>query len=203
MQDNLKYFSDEALWEHYRNSDEIAFAELFRRHYRKLLHYGLKFTPDQQEAEDCIQELMIRLWTKRLIVNDTESVKHYLLKSYRHILFKKLKQMKTYEAHSDDTRYPEERMSIEEDIIQNETSLLLQERVKSLLNNLTPRQREILYLRFYQNLTPPEIASMLQINAQSVCNIIQRAFVKIRESANRSAFDINFSLFLGIQFLFF
>lgn len=185
MREPFQNITDETLWERYRTGDERAFTELFQRYYRKLVHYGLKFTPDQQQTEDSIQELMIRLWTKRHAINETESVKYYLLKSFRHILFRKLKQTRIYSEQTDDTDNLLEDISIEECIIREESHLSLQNKVKSLLDQLTPRQQEILYLRFYQNLTPPEIAVLLEINAQSVSNIIQRAFLRIRGGASK------------------
>ncbi len=202
LREIFKHITDEVLWEAYRQADEKAFAELFQRHYRNLLHYGLKFTPDQQQAEDCIQELMIRLWTKRYIVGSTESVKYYLLKSYRHLLFRKLRQTRIYSGQTEETDLAEEDLSVEEGMIRSESAELLQHKVRALLSILTPRQREILYLRFYQNLTPPEIAVLLNINAQSVCNIIQRAFSKIREDAPKASYNSFISTVFGILFFF-
>ncbi|ODS80634.1 MAG: hypothetical protein ABS46_13695 [Cytophagaceae bacterium SCN 52-12] len=203
MREIFKHITDEVLWDAYRKADEKAFAELFQRHYRSLLHYGLKFTPDQQQAEDCIQELMIRLWTKRYVVNATESVRYYLLKSYRHILFRKLRQDRIYSEKTEENDYAEEDISVEDCMIRTESVELLQHKVRSLLSILTPRQREILYLRFYQNLTPPEIAVLLNINAQSVCNIIHRAFSKIREGAPKTSYNSFISTVFGILFFFF
>ena len=202
MREILGHITDEALWEAYRKADEKAFAELFQRHYRNLLHYGLKFTPNQQLAEDCIQEVMIRLWTKRYVVKSTESVKYYLLKSYRHILFRKLKQDRRYTEKTEEADSTEEDISVEEGFIRTESIEMLQRKVGELLNLLTPRQREILYLRFYQNLTPPEIASLLNINTQSVCNIIHRAFSKIREGVPNTSYNSFISAVYGILFLF-
>lgn len=201
MKEALRNINDELLWDHYRNGDENCFTELFRRHYRKLLHYGLKLTPDRQQAEDCIQELMIRLWTRRQTVNTTESVKYYLFKAYRHILFRKLRQTRVYAEKTDDMDDFHEDISVEEALIRDESKDLLESKVKLLLNQLTPRQREILYLRFYQNLTPPEIASLLGINAQSVSNIIQRAFIKIREFTPNTTYNSFISVIAVILFL--
>lgn len=203
MRKIFEHISEEILWQRYRDSDEEAFNELFQRYYRKIVHYGLKFTQDRQLAEDCLQELMIRLWTKRRIVGDTESVRHYLFKAYRHILFRKIKQLKTLPLESEGFDLPDPYLSAEESLIRHEADSQLKSSVNRLLRDLTPRQREILYLRFYQNLTPPEIGSLLSINAQSVSNIIQRAFIKIRETAPRHAYDSLISLLAGILFFFF
>lgn len=173
---------DNLLWQMYRQGNDMAFSELFRRYYKKLVYYGLKFTQDVDEIEDTIQELMIRLWTKRQVVNDTDSVKFYLLKSFRHLLFRKLKRPVSYTQITEELTNAIEENSSEYRLIENESEVLLQKRIRQTLTHLTPRQREIIYLRFFQNLTPSEIGTLLSINSQSVSNIIHRAFVKIRET---------------------
>lgn len=187
---NMTDLDDHVLWECYRQGDEMAFSELFRRYYKKLAYYGLKFTHDVQEIEDVIQELMMRLWSKRDAVNATESVKFYLLKAFRHQLFRKLQRPASQTEITEDLFNTFEEMSSEQEFIKNESETLLQQRIQHVLGHLTPRQREIIYLRFYQNLTPPEIGALLSINAQSVSNIIQRSFIKIRESISNVTFTL-------------
>lgn len=193
-----KHTADEALWALYRESDENAFAELFQRYYGMLAHYGMKFTADQQLAEDVVQELMIRLWSKRSVVNPTESVKYYLLKSFRHLLFRRLRQTKIFCEKTDEMDNLMDQVSAEDFLIQNESDLMLRQKVANLMQHLTPRQQEILYLRFYQNLSTPEIAVLLDINAQSVSNIIQRAFTKLRTKATTLLLDIGITAVLWV-----
>ncbi|WP_345031702.1 sigma-70 family RNA polymerase sigma factor [Ravibacter arvi] len=198
MRAPYKHTADEALWALYRESDENAFAELFQRYYGMLAHYGMKFTADQQLAEDVVQELMIRLWSKRSVVNPTESVKYYLLKSFRHLLFRRLRQTKIFCEKTDEMDNLMDQVSAEDFLIQNESDLLLRQKVANLMQHLTPRQQEILYLRFYQNLSTPEIAVLLDINAQSVSNIIQRAFTKLRTKATTLLLDIGITAVLWV-----
>ncbi len=196
LRESFRNITDEIIWERYREGNEAAFNEIFLRYYQRILHYGLKFWPDQLLVEDCIQELMIRIWQKRNVVNRTESVKFYLLKTFRHILFRKLKQNRVFSEKTEEDRLQE--VSVEDQFIREETHEVLKNKVKVLLSQLTPRQQEVLYLRFYQNLSPGEIAELLQINTQSVCNIIHRAFQKIRETTPIS--NHNNFIFSIIQF---
>lgn len=177
----MKKISDEILWQRYRDADQAAFTELSRRYYRKLLHYGLKFTPNIQLVEDAIQELYIHLWLYRNTINQTEYVKYYLMKAFRHQLFKMFRKLKTTVEISEISEFSFCEHSSEESFIELESDQIANRQVQQLISSLSPRQQEVIYLRFFHNLGVEEIANQLSINPQSVSNIIQRAFHKVRE----------------------
>ena len=54
--------------------------------------------------------------------------------------------------------------------------------ILQLMNQLTDRQREAIYHRFIEELSMEEIAVLMQMNTQSVQNLIQRSLKKMRES---------------------
>lgn len=177
----MKKISDEVLWQRYRNADQRAFTELSRRYYRKLMHYGLKFTPNVQLVEDAIQELYIHLWLYRNTINQTEYVKYYLMKAFRHQLFKMFRKLRPTVEISEVSELSFFEHSSEENYIEQESNQLANHQVQLLISTLSPRQQEVIYLRFFHNLGVEEIANQLSINPQSVSNIIQRAFHKVRE----------------------
>lgn len=169
------------LWNNFRAGDEVAFTQLSKQFYKTLVHYGGKFTSNNQIIEDAIQDLLIKLWLRRSSLNEVESVKFYLLKAFRNQLFKTLQTFKAIplEENFNDTLFED---SSETSLIENEAFNSIHQKVSCSLQQLPERQREILYLRFYQDLRVEEIALLLQIKPQSVSNIIQRALIKLREN---------------------
>lgn len=172
--------SDQSLWQRLREDEEDAFTELTRRYYRKLLHYGRKFTPNAQLAEDALQDLLVNLWVHRKSVRETPSVNHYLMKAYRNQIFKAIK------ATDRTVEWQDQLDELRADILSEENQYHFDQgldfgKMTSLLTKLPERQKEVLYLRFFHDLSPEEIASMLDIKPQSVRNIIQRALANLRE----------------------
>ncbi|GAB3549220.1 RNA polymerase sigma factor [Spirosoma fluminis] len=179
---------DHVLWQAYRAGDRQALGLLVERYYGVLKHYGLKFMVGETVVEDCIQELFLQLWQNRLQINETDSVRHYLLKSIRHHILQHLREQKrlSYEELDWDT-------SVAEDI-DSETLLIRQESLRSMtkmiqdqLTALPVREREALYLRYYENLPIPEIADVMNVNRQSVSNFLQKALNKLRRRWQVSA----------------
>jgi RNA polymerase sigma-70 factor (ECF subfamily) len=66
--------------------------------------------------------------------------------------------------------------STEDILIAHEHQQNLQEQITLAINRLPARQREIIYLRYYQELTLPEIAQTLGISYQTVANHLQAAY---------------------------
>lgn len=176
----MPFADDQELWLRFRNGDEEAFSALARQHYRKFLHYGLKFTANIPLIEDAIQDLLINLWLHRNRINDTPSVTFYLLKSFRHQLFKTLKRF-NYQELDVEFENANTDSSTEDVLIQQETDQIFEHIVASVIAQLPARQKEVIYLRFYQGLRPEEIADLLAIKPQSVSNILQRALSSLRE----------------------
>ena len=174
-------FQDQALWRSFREGEKKALGQLVERYYRVLKHYGLKFRVDEAVVEDAIQELFLQLWQNRLQINETESVKHYLLKALRHHILQSVRLQKrlAFEELDWDTSIPEE-VDSETLLIHQESFASLTKAIQAQLASLPAREREALYLRYYENLSIPEIAETMHVNRQSVSNFLQKALSKLR-----------------------
>ena len=194
-----KFTDDSILWDCFRDGDEAAYTELATRHYRTLLHYGLRFTPNVQIAEDTLQDLLIHLWLHRENLNDTPSVKFYLLKSFRHRIIKTLKPLSEELELTDHFENHIMEFSSEEAIIQKENEAGLKHQINELMTQLPVRQREVVYLKFFQGLKSEEIGNLLAIKPQSVSNILQRALSNLKEMwPTTPSFSIIFYSFFEI-----
>lgn len=175
-----KHTDDAVLWTSFRGGDEHAYTELARRYYRTLFQYGQRFTHNMQLIEDVIQDLLVHLWLHRASINETPSVKFYLIKAFRHRMLKTIKPLSDETELTDEYDHMLSEFSCEESWIGRENDLALKKQVRTAIHQLPVRQQEVIYLRFFQNLMPEEIAGLLAINAQSVSNIIQRALSNLR-----------------------
>ncbi|WP_347394504.1 RNA polymerase sigma factor, partial [Parabacteroides leei] len=72
--------------------------------------------------------------------------------------------------------------TVEEVFIKNEQYTNQQRKLKEILSSLPPRQKEIIYYRFIQELSMDEICILMNLNYQSAQNLIQRSLKKIRAS---------------------
>lgn len=173
---------DQVLWQLYREGDKQALGRLAECYYRVLKHYGLKFGVDESVVDDCIQELFLQLWQNRQQINTTDSVKHYLLKSLRNHILQHLRLQKRMTLEELDWEISvTEGINTETLMIQEESLTILTSTIQAQLATLPAREREALYLRYYENLSIPEIAEVMNVNRQSVSNFLQKALNKLRD----------------------
>lgn len=170
---------DSELWDNFRNGDQRAYTCLINKYSRPLFNYGYRICQDRDFLKDCIQEIFLELWNRRSRISATASVKWYLFKAVRLRIFRDQSKWRRNELLSDDYDFMVE-FNIESKIINEGDQDSLTSRIQLVLNHLPSRQREIIYLRFYENLDFDNICQIMNISKQSVHNLLQKAYKNFR-----------------------
>ncbi|MBO9205217.1 MULTISPECIES: RNA polymerase sigma factor [Niastella] len=173
-------FTSEELWKQFLPGDHLALDTIVKRHYNLLYQYGCKFTRDAALVKDCIQDLFLYLWHRRNTINETASVEHYLMKALRRRLARALSKSGSMEGIGF-LEFKDVAASPDEQLIQQEQKAALADKIKKCILQLSRRQQEIIYLRFYLNASAADIADIMQLNRQSVYNLLNDALNKLRQ----------------------
>ncbi|MFT3827934.1 MAG: sigma-70 family RNA polymerase sigma factor [Chitinophagaceae bacterium] len=154
-------------------------GELFRMHYSYLYRYGNKICADVYLLEDAIQELFAELWQQKTAV-PTISIKAYLLRALKYKLFRTLQKQHLI-VNADNL--PEQgyfELSHETLIIAQQEDKENAGKVIAAMNQLSDRQKEIIYLKFYQDMSYEEVAEVMNINYQAARNLLYQAIKSLR-----------------------
>ena len=154
-------------WAAFKSGEEDAFSSLFFESYPRLYHYGLKLVQEEELVKDVIQDFYLYLYeTRDKLADEVSNINSYLLASFRRRLLQEISRRRKTQARQEEA-FPNDQpfaISIEDIIIKKESQDQSKKKVVRLLNTLPPRQREILYLKYYLNLSLPEIADTLSIS---------------------------------------
>lgn len=174
--------SEEELWHLFIAGDSAAFESLVDTTYTLMFQYGSKFSKNKDLVRDCIQDVFLNVWEKRQVLDQSIPVRAYLLSSLRRRIHRKVK----YDFIDFHSELPEVLFetvfTIEDSLIAREQNLYLTRKITALLNDLPQRQKEVVYLRFFQDLDRNEIADVMQITPQSVSNFLQKSFTQLRKN---------------------
>jgi RNA polymerase sigma factor (sigma-70 family) len=172
------------LWQSFREGDNYAFEQLLELYYPLLLNYGARLSKDQEFVKDCLHDLFVEFWNRKEKLGDIENPKSYLFLSFRRKLLRESKKIKWFrEANEVSDDYAlEVQFTIESYLISKEIQHESLKRLKCNIEKLTKRQREVSYLRFYQELEYDEIAGIMEINYHSVVNLIYEALRMLRKN---------------------
>lgn len=172
------------VWLSFKQGDEAAFTELMELYYPSLLNYGNRFQKDREFVKDSIQDLFLELWKRRESLGNVITPKSYLLISLRRKLLREKNRLRWFREAgqiSDDYEF-EVQFAIETYLINNEIQHEDLKKLHVSLESLTKRQREAIYLRFYQELSYEEIADTMFINYHSAVNLVYEAIKFIRNN---------------------
>lgn len=134
--------------------------------------------------EDCIQDLFLDLWNSKS-QNPVVSVKVYLLKALKYKIYKVVSRNNKNELR--DFTYDGElafEFSHENFIVSLEESTERYDKLLRCLQQLTNRQREVVYLKIYKNLSYEEVAELMQINYQATRNLLSQAMKSLKQHFN-------------------
>ena len=171
------------LWLAFKKGDKGAFNNLTVTYYRTLHNYGTKLTKDHALVDDCIQELFLDMWRRKEFLGDTDNVKFYLLKSLRRKIYIETKKRDKWQQESLDINEDLDfigEFSIETKMIEIETNEEQHRKLHLILNSLSRRQREVIYLKFYQEMDYEQISKLMHINYQSVRNLVHTTIKEIK-----------------------
>ena len=179
----MKNLPDNSLWFSFISGNDASFTILFKRYYPYLHNYGLKLCGNINLTEDSLQEFFLYLYEKRNSLSAIHNFKTYLFVSYRRKLLESIKKTTEQQYVDIENVYVSDiEFSHEEIMIQKEFTAIKAKKLADILNNLSARQKEIIYLKYYSDLSNAQIAEVTGLNYQSVLNTLQKAFLKIRKA---------------------
>lgn len=170
------------LWNAYRSGSRQALNTIFEKYVRGLYSYSMNMTRNQQLISDCIQDLFVELWVKReMVTARVNSIKYYLIRSVRRRILRRLSADRRFEGQFIPENYSEEvEFHIEFYLIQEQSTMELSRQLKDSIATLSKRQQEAIYLKFYENMTYEEIASLMNTNVKAVYNLVGKSIVSLK-----------------------
>lgn len=176
-------------WHHFKNGDKSAYAHIYKEYYYVLFDYGVKIARDEAIAKDCIQQLFVKLWRNKANLGDPAgTVKQYLIKSLRRIIVREITSWKSDPYSHDnfqDTFDFQITISRESELIENQRLQEIKDHLESTLQYLTKRQKEAVYLKFYNKMSYDEIAEVMGLDKRSAYNLVSKAIETLRKNSNK------------------
>ncbi|GAB3329308.1 sigma-70 family RNA polymerase sigma factor [Larkinella ripae] len=180
MEDRFTH-TDEIYWQAIRMGDKAALGALATRHYRPLFHYCTRFTTNHALIEDCLQDLFLDLWEKKSTLTAVRSVKAYLFTAIRHNMLHRVRRDHLFTTLEETNESEDPVFNPENRLLTHEYEQTQNDLLKQSLDRLPRRQREAIYLRYYEELSYEEIASVMGLTRQVVANYLQHALETLRK----------------------
>lgn len=176
--------STDTLLASFQAGNMAAFSQLYNLHINVLFNYGLKLTIDKELLKDCIHDIFVKLYTKKDELGTIDNLRSYLFISLKNKLCDELRRR----MYMSDTAVEEVSIStptdVEDDYMEEEQRKNEFSLVRRLLDQLSPRQREALTLYYIEEKKYEDICEIMNMNYQSVRNLMYRGLTKLRSLAS-------------------
>lgn len=169
-------------WPAMVDGDEAAFQQIYRLHFTMLYEYGMRLSANEELVKESIQQLFVKIWTNRAGLDTVKRVRPYLLVSLRGVVYNKLRDEKRRRITTLEEDYDFQLVfSPESAYIQKESSDQQLLALKQAMDQLTPRQKEIIFLRYFQEMEYNDIAEIMNISVKGAYKLTARSLESLRE----------------------
>jgi len=155
-----------------------------------LINYAKGFTLDIEIIEDVIHDCFVYIWNNKSNLTELDNIRPYLMVSLRHRLLKYLKKKSKVELKEENDSFLEYDESIETIMIKHEFKLELKGQLNDSYQILSSRQKEAIFLRYMDSMEYEEICKIMDINYQSVRNLISQGIKKLEEHLKKKIKNI-------------
>ena len=178
-----------------KQGDKRGLELLFRRFYRPLVMYALKFVPQQEEAEDIVQEVFIKFWEQQRFDMIDNYLRSYLYQSVRNRCLNML------ESRAGITMQPMD-LLLEFSDTEMPDEAEWNDRIEEVypeVDKLPDRTREIFMAVVLNGKRYKEVAEDLGISVNTVKTSLSRALSTLRSNLNERTYLVLLLLLLGVE----
>ncbi len=180
---NYQTESDPGLWILLREGDFQAFEQLYIRHFHHLYLYSFKLTKEKQVSLDCLQDLFAQIWARKERLKIVQSVRFYIMKWLKRDIIRLLGNKNYHQlVYLDSEGVRLNGMAVEYSPEEEEFIKYRAKQIRRAIDQLTKREREVVYLRFLMEMAYDEICEIMNLSYQVVMNYIQRALKSLRNN---------------------
>jgi RNA polymerase sigma factor (sigma-70 family) len=160
-----------------------AFTRLYSMHVNMLYNYGCRLTTDMELLKDCIQDVFIKIYNKQTELDSVLNFKSYLYISLKNKLCDESRKRIHLSGVAVEELDVVSGDSVEKDYIANENITHTHSFITRMLDKLSPRQRQAIEMYYIEEQKYEDICVSLNMNYQSVRNLIHRGMTKMRACA--------------------
>ena len=204
MSKDFSGYTDTALWQAFLDGDEDAFERIYNQYAPLLYNYGRHMLKNRQLVEDCIHDLFVYLHQHRSTLGTTTSIKYYLFRSLRRRIAENIATYGIYSEEPDTAEgYNFEIISSpESQLIEYQSALFQHDELIKAMNLLPKRQREVLYLLYFNEMSYKEVASIMSLEMRTVYNQVHNALQTLKSHLNKSHIFLLITLLLISFFIY-
>ncbi len=154
-----------------KTGDYNAFEILFNRYYNFLCNSALMFVKDSFLAEDIVQEVFVKIWETRTVINITSSIKSYLFIAVKNRSLNKIQSETVRKEYSSRFLNQQNNEVLQVELEQEE----FREHLYRCIQKLPPRCKDVFLESRFKEMKQEQIAAKMHISLKTVKTQVSKA----------------------------
>lgn len=175
---------DHKIWEDFKDGDETALSYVYFQYFHSMFQYGIRFKNDPEFIKDCIQDVFFKLIQAGERLGTTENIRFYLFRALKNVIYKEISKSKKIELVEFVALKFDAPFKLEEEIAEKENATNKEMALLKALNELSDRQREVIYLRYECGMEYDQICDIMQLKNDSARKLVFRAIKSLKDIIN-------------------
>jgi len=151
-------------------SNHSQLTKYYEREYARLLYIGNHFCGDREELKDIIQQLFLHFAEIQIDLDSLSNPSSYIITSFKRRLIDYHRICAKREINSAFTYHDFIVASIDKEIEENENSIHMVKKLKSIYEKLPGRCKKVIHLKFYEGLSNDQIIAQTGLSLRSIYN---------------------------------
>lgn len=168
-----------------KNGSQKAFDILYKMYIRRLYGFCYQYTKSQEDAEEVVQDVFLKLWTCRETLQAEHTIQHWLFKSAKNRLINLYRERVNSPYYEEYIHFCDSaKLSVTDTAHQVEYDEFCRE-LEIAKQHLSATQRKIFTLSFEEQIPYKEIALKLLLNENTVKNQVSLAMKILRKQLSK------------------
>jgi RNA polymerase sigma-70 factor (ECF subfamily) len=170
--------SDAELYQGICRQDRQSFEFLYKSHYRKLYVLSYKYLRNEEQAEEVVNDVFMKVWNLGDRLDNKHSLSAYMSRSVANASLNIIKSNQRYDGKLDSFKHT----LSESDEMEDQAGLLEERLVKleAAIELLPPQCKKVLMMSKFESYKQQEIADALNISVKTVKNHLTLGYEKLR-----------------------
>lgn len=154
---------------------------IYNTYVDDLYSYGVYLGFDCYIVMDAIHDVFFNLCSNKEVLHNVENIKFYLIRSLKNNLINVHKSTKKTVSLNYVEDPEDKSFNVEDVLISEEKAAKVNKNINSMLDSLTNKQKEIIYLRYILEYDYNDIADLLNITQGSCRKLVHKAIQQLRK----------------------
>lgn len=162
-----------------QKGNERAFTAIYGRYHKLLYVLAYKYLKDNDTAKDAVQQIFLKLWESRSLINININLRNYLYTMLKNHLLNEIRNNDT--AMEKNYELAQETIEYENEILSKLEEKEMTEQLYRAIDNLPEQKKAVCLYKLKDSLSNQEIAEKMQISIPTVKTHYSQAIKLLRE----------------------